>query len=341
MLKRFRETRRSPATATARPPGPKTENSAAELTDNLVQLHGSQAKTTHSSLGNFPRRTGDGPRPVGQAPAWPLVSGRSVRRGSGVKRDFACTFTRRFSPVLVARRSQSRLMLEGRARTLSGPSLDLSQATTLPPSGRRAHLLIRRFLYRHPAPFKSVRDLGLVTARCPCASGTSEGCSSPWLPASLPGADPRPSAFQAGHMPSWRGSCECCALSPVAVACRWSLLLLSPLLSTRRRPPSSKPTRTLQGMARVRSGQAPAWPLSYDRSVRRGSGVKRDFACTFTRHSSPVLVVLRSQSCLMLEGRTRTLSGPSPDLTRPGPTETIEDFFGLPACRAVASLDPM
>jgi hypothetical protein len=42
--------------------------------------------------------------------------------------------------------------------------------------------------------------------------------------------------------------------------------------------------RTVRGMARVRSGQAPAWPLRSDRSVRRGSGVKRDFACTFTRH---------------------------------------------------------
>jgi len=80
----------------------------------------------------------------GQAPAWPLVSGRSVRRGSGVKRDFACTLTRRFSPVLVARRSQSRLMLEERARTLSGPSPDLSQATTLPPSNRSEDLLTRR-----------------------------------------------------------------------------------------------------------------------------------------------------------------------------------------------------
>ncbi len=73
-------------------------------------------------------------------------------------------------------------------------------------------------------------------------------------------------------------------LSPVAAACRWSLLLLSPLLSTRRRPPGSKPTRTLQGMARARSGQAPAWPLVSGRSVRRGSRVKRDLACTCARH---------------------------------------------------------
>ena len=77
----------------------------------------------------------------GQAPAWPLVSDRSARRDTPVSSVTSrCTFTRRFSPVLVAWRSQSRLMLEGRARTLSGPSPDLSQATTPPPSGRREDL---------------------------------------------------------------------------------------------------------------------------------------------------------------------------------------------------------
>jgi hypothetical protein len=38
-------------------------------------------------------------------------------------------------------------------------------------------------------------------------------------------------SFQAEHIPSWHGSRERYALSPVAAACRWSLLLLSPLLS--------------------------------------------------------------------------------------------------------------
>ena len=47
--------------------------------------------------------------------------------------------------------------------------------------------------------------------------------------------------------------------------------------------------RSLQGMARVRLGQALAWPLSADRSVRRGSRVRRDFACTFTKHFSTLL----------------------------------------------------
>jgi hypothetical protein len=45
------------------------------------------------------------------------------------------------------------------------------------------------------------------------------------------GAVERPSAFQAGHMPSWRVSCECYALSPVAAGGHWWLLLLSRLLS--------------------------------------------------------------------------------------------------------------
>ena len=55
------------------------------------------------------------------------------------------------------------------------------------------------------------------------------------------------------------------------------------------------PARSLQGMACVRSGQAAAWPLVSDRSVRR-DGVKHDFACTFTRHlvlcSLPLWVTL-------------------------------------------------
>jgi hypothetical protein len=74
--------------------------------------------------------------------------------------------------------------------------------------------------------------------------------------------------------------------------------------------------RTVQGMARVRSGQAPAWPLSTDRSARRSPGSVRDFACTFTRNFPPVLIGLRSKLRLMLEGWTRTLSGPSQDLAQ-------------------------
>jgi hypothetical protein len=48
--------------------------------------------------------------------------------------------------------------------------------------------LFRRYLRGHPDPFRSVRDLGLVSAGCPGGSGATEGCSSVWLPAWLPGA---------------------------------------------------------------------------------------------------------------------------------------------------------
>ena len=42
--------------------------------------------------------------------------------------------------------------------------------------------------------------------------------------------------------------------------------------------------RTMQGMARVRSGQAPAWPWFLTGVPAVVSGVKRDLACTFARH---------------------------------------------------------
>ena len=49
------------------------------------------------------------------------------------------------------------------------------------------NLLIRRYLCGRPDPFRSVRDLGLVSPGCPARSGSSEGCcSSVWLPAWLP-----------------------------------------------------------------------------------------------------------------------------------------------------------
>jgi len=43
-----------------------------------------------------------------------------------------------------------------------------------------------------------------------------------------------------------------------------------------------------------------------------------DFACTFIRHLPSAVVALRAQSRLMLEGRTRTFGGPSPDLSPAG-----------------------
>ena len=46
--------------------------------------------------------------------------------------------------------------------------------------------------------------------------------NGPLMARRLDHVDGRPSAFQAGHIPSWRRSCECCALSPVAAVSRRS-----------------------------------------------------------------------------------------------------------------------
>ena len=78
-------------------------------------------------------------------------------------------------------------------------------------------------------------------------------------------------------------------------------------------PVASRPARCrgwpASGLGRLRPG-----PWFRSRVSTENSRVKRDFACTLARAFPPVLVVLRAQSRLGLEGRTRTLSGPSPDL---------------------------
>ena len=54
------------------------------------------------------------------------------------------------------------------------------------PLGTQHGLLIRSSMCGHPDPFRSVRDLGRVPARCSSSSGFPEGCSPRWLPAWLP-----------------------------------------------------------------------------------------------------------------------------------------------------------
>jgi hypothetical protein len=45
------------------------------------------------------------------------------------------------------------------------------------------HFQIRRYPCGHPDPFKTVRDLGLISPCCPLGSGPPEYGSSVWLPA--------------------------------------------------------------------------------------------------------------------------------------------------------------
>jgi hypothetical protein len=81
----------------------------------------------------------------------------------------------------------------------------------------------------------------------------------------------------------------------------------------------------LQGMARVRSGQAPAWPLSSDRECPQRLQCQ---ACTFTAHLSPVLVALRSRSRFEAGGADTYIQRPSPDLS---PARTLAPSACMPA----------
>lgn len=99
-----------------------------------------------------------------------------------------------------------------------------------------------------------IPQLSVWDAPCPAA------WLQHWLQSWRPGTDSRLSA-QAGHILGCLVMCERPCALPTADACRWLLLLLSRLLSTRLRPSFTELARTLQGMARARSGRAPAWPL--------------------------------------------------------------------------------
>jgi hypothetical protein len=96
---------------------------------------------------------------------------------------------------------------------------------------RTPDLLIRRsgqVVQDRPSPvvgWADIPELSTCVGRRPAAWLQS------WLQSRWNGADPRPSAFQAGHNPRWHESCECYALLAVAAVSRCLLLLLSPLLS--------------------------------------------------------------------------------------------------------------
>jgi hypothetical protein len=80
----------------------------------------------------------------------------------------------------------------------------------------------------------------------------------------------RPSVFQAGHIPSWRGSCECYALSQVAAGSRWLLLLLS---AARHLFPGVERRATVghcSGVAPAGTSPAPRCWLAASRTRGRG-----------------------------------------------------------------------
>jgi len=85
---------------------------------------------------------------------------------------------------------------------------------------RPGRLLAAEHLFRRSGHIVQDRPLqSLRWGDIPQLSVRDAPCLAAWLQSWRPGADTRPSAYQAGHMPSWRGSCERNARSPVAGAC--------------------------------------------------------------------------------------------------------------------------
>ena len=115
---------------------------------------------------------------------------RSIRRSEGVKDRFACTLTRHFH---LSRCPAETSVLDAAAEAYHNPAAVWWGHLHLPRSCRRGprsrhDLLVRSSMSGHPDPFRSVRDLGRVPARCWCPSGIPEGRSPRWLPAWLPAA---------------------------------------------------------------------------------------------------------------------------------------------------------
>jgi len=109
---------------------------------------------------------------------------------------------------------------------------------------RTPNLLIRRsgqVVQARPSMVVGWADIPELST---CVGCCSAAWLQSWLQSRRYGADPRPSAFQAGHIPSCGGSCECYALSPIAAGRLWAPVLLSPLLSAQPKSSGGKPTRT-------------------------------------------------------------------------------------------------
>ena len=131
-------------------------------------------------------------------------------------------------------------------------------------------------------PLRSVRWADIAPPSAPVGRRLA-AWQQYWQQSRPNGTDPRPSA-NAGHIPQVAAPCERVAVSPVAVACRWLLLLLSRLLSAQvlhdgylfpvktaqgHRPASGPPPLALAGLGRMRMHLSLAWA---SRSLSGASG---------------------------------------------------------------------
>ena len=166
---------------------------------------GDQTRLVHASCQR------GAPRP----PAQETGSSFSLQRPRGLLEPCAATSGTHGSEGAPARQRAGATRLCDTARSEgSNPSLQI----------RRSGRVVQ------DRPLRSVRwaDIPQLSTQGGCCPAAWQQY---WQQSRPNGLDPRPSVFQAGHIPSWDGSWECAALSLIAVVCRWPLLLLSPLLS--------------------------------------------------------------------------------------------------------------
>ena len=137
----------------------------------------------------------------------------------------------------------------------------------------------------------------------PSGSASADG-GDRWLLMAVRGhlGDTGPPLFRPGHIPSWHGSCERYALSPVAGGRRWLLLLLSPLLSARSgrvcpaalwSSPGDRPA-PWRGWPRILA-RLVAWPLVSGQSASGGS-MSRVAEGNFRRKREAPLILRGSTS---------------------------------------------
>src|SRR5215471_1728006 len=108
------------------------------------------------------------------------VSTTSSSRGLSPPIDRPCRAYSRVAGGHFRRKREAPLILRGSTSQFRGHPRTSPVRPVAPFTGCQ-DLQIRRFLYRHPASFRSVRGLGLVSARCPCGSGPTR-LSSPVTP---------------------------------------------------------------------------------------------------------------------------------------------------------------
>jgi hypothetical protein len=131
--------------------------------------------------GTAARRSPLAPVPHLTSPSWTANLPGGTARGTGGQAEESDPRARSGNERPLGRPAPGVRLIRGLNRTKKETTSRAVPPPFFTPVRRRASGtpgLIRRFLSRHPASFRSVRGLGLVSSGCPGGSGALEDCSS-------------------------------------------------------------------------------------------------------------------------------------------------------------------